>query len=113
MIDWLDLLAVQGTRKSLLQHHNSEASIFGCSCGSSGTESACNAGDLGLIPGSGRSPGEGKGYPCQYSGLENSRDWIVHEVAETQMQLSDFHFHFTFSLLMVQLSHLYLTAEKP
>ena len=39
-----------------------------------GKESACNAGDLGLIPGLGRSPGEGKGYPLQYSGLENSMD---------------------------------------
>ena len=99
MIDWLDLLAVQGTRKSLLQHHNSEASIFGCSCGSSGKESACNAGDLGLIPGLGRPPGEEKGYAGQYSGLENSMDWIVHEVAKSQTQLSDFHFHFTLSLL--------------
>ena len=50
-------------------------------------------GDLGLIPGSGRSPGEGKGYPLQYSGLENSMDCIVHEVAKNQIQLSDFHFH--------------------
>ena len=41
-------------------------------CGSAGNESACNAGDLGLIPGLGRSPGGGKGYPLQYSGLENS-----------------------------------------
>ena len=41
--------------------------------GSAGKESTCNAGDLGLIPGLGRSPGEGKGYPLQYSGLENSR----------------------------------------
>ena len=40
--------------------------------GSDGKESACNEGDLGLIPGLGRSPGEGKGYPLQYSGLENS-----------------------------------------
>ena len=47
-----------------------------------GKESACNAGDPGLIPGLGRSPGEGKGYPVQYSGLENSRDCIVHGVAE-------------------------------
>ena len=38
--------------------------------GSDGKESICNAGDLGLIPGLGRSPGEGKGYPLQYSGLE-------------------------------------------
>ena len=42
--------------------------------GSAGKESACNAGDLGLIPGSGRSPGEGKIYPLQYSGLENPMD---------------------------------------
>ena len=40
--------------------------------GSAGKESACNFGDLGSIPGLGRSPGEGKGYPLQYSGLENS-----------------------------------------
>ena len=42
--------------------------------GSAGKESVCNAGDLGSIPGLGRSPGEGKGYPCQYSGPENSMD---------------------------------------
>ena len=42
-----------------------------------GKESACNAGDLGSIPGLGRSPGEGKGYPLQYSGLEDSMDCIV------------------------------------
>ena len=41
-------------------------------------ESACNVGDLGSIPRLGRSPGEGKGYPFQYSGLENSMDGIVH-----------------------------------
>ena len=46
-------------------------------------ESACNAGDLGLIPESGRSPGEGNGYPLQYSGLENSMDSIVHGVAKS------------------------------
>ena len=45
-------------------------------------ESACNGGDLGSIPGLGRSPGEGKGYPLQYSGLENSMDSVVHGVAE-------------------------------
>jgi len=59
-------------------------------CGSAGKESACNAGDLGLIPGLGRSPGEGKGYPLQYSGLENPMDCILHGVAESQTQLSDF-----------------------
>ena len=52
------------------------------SCGSAGKESACNVGDLGLIPGLGRSPGEGKGFPLQYSGLENSLDCIVHGVTE-------------------------------
>ena len=47
-------------------------------------KSACNVGDLGLIPGLGRSPGEGKGYPLQYSGLDNSMDCIVHGVANSQ-----------------------------
>ena len=63
--------------------------------GSASKESACNAGDLGSIPGLGRFPGEGKGYPIQYSGLENSMDFIVHGVAKSQTQLSDFHFLFT------------------
>ena len=49
---------------------------MGFPCGSAGKDSACNAGDLGSIPGLGRSPGEGKGYPFQYSGLENSMDCI-------------------------------------
>ena len=57
-----------------------------------GKESTCNAGDPGLIPGLGRSPGEGKGYPLQYSGLENSMDCIVHGVTKSRTQLSDFHF---------------------
>ena len=55
------------------------------------TESACNAGDLGSVPGFGRSPGEGKSYPLQYSGLENSMDCIVHGVTKSWTQLSDFH----------------------
>ena len=49
-----------------------------------GKESACNAGDPGSIPGSGRSPEEGIGYPLQYSGLENSMDCIVYGVAKSQ-----------------------------
>ena len=61
--------------------------------GLAGKELACNAGDLGLIPGLGRSPGEGKGYPLQYSGLENSMNCIVHGVAKSWTRLSDFHFH--------------------
>ena len=111
-IDWFALLAIQGTLKSLPQHHSSNASILQCSAfftvqfshqymttgetialtrwifvgkvmsllfntfsrfimgflgSSAGKESACNAGDFGSIPGSGRSPGEGLGYPLQYS----------------------------------------------
>ena len=54
-------------------------------------ESAYNVGDLGLIPGLGRSPGEGKGYPLQYSGLENSMDCLVHGVAKSRTRLSGFH----------------------
>ena len=51
--------------------------------GSDGKESACNAGDQGSVPGLGRSPVEGKGYPLQYSGLENSMDCIVHGVTKS------------------------------
>ena len=57
--------------------------------GSDGKESACTMGDLGSIPGLGRSPGERKGYPLQYSGLENSMDCIVPGVAKSWTQLSD------------------------
>ena len=55
-----------------------------------GKESACNAGDLGSIPGLGRSPGEGKGYPLQSSGLENSMDYTAHGGTKSQTRLSDF-----------------------
>ena len=51
---------------------------------SAGKESPCNAGDLGSIPGSAKSPGEGKGYPLQYSGQENSMDSIVHGVTKSR-----------------------------
>ena len=61
--------------------------------GSAGKESACNAGDLGSIPGMGKSPEVGNGYPLQYSGLENSMDHIVHGVTKSPTRLSDFHFH--------------------
>ena len=50
---------------------------IGFPCGSAGKESTCNAEDMGSNPGLGRSPGEGKGDPLQYSGLENSMDCIV------------------------------------
>ena len=66
--------------------------LWGFPCGSAGKECTCKAGDLGSIPGLGRPPGEGDSYPLQYSGLEKSMDCIVHGVAETRTQLSDFHF---------------------
>ena len=61
-------------------------------CGSAGKESTCNVEDLGSITGLGRPLREGKGYPLQYSGLENFMDCIVHGVAKSWTQLSDFHF---------------------
>ena len=69
--------------------------FLGFSCGSAGKEFPCNVGDLGLIPGLGRSPGEGKVYPLQHSGLENSMGCIVHGVTKSRTLLSDFHFTFT------------------
>ena len=65
---------------------------LGCPGGSAGKESACKAGDLGSIPGLGRSPGEGKGYPLQHSGVENSMDYTAHGVPNSRTQLSNFHF---------------------
>ena len=64
--------------------------FLGFPYGSAGKESAFNVGDLDSILGLGRSPGEGKGYPLQYSGLENSMDYIG--VTKSCTQLSDFHF---------------------
>ena len=70
---------------------------MGFSCGSVGKKkSACNAGNLSLIPGLGRSPREGRGYPLQYSGLENSMGSIVHGVTKSLTCLSDFHFTYTY-----------------
>ena len=68
--------------------------FWGFPGGSDGKESACIVGDLGLIPGSGRSPRKGNGYPLQYSCLDNPMDrgasWAaVHGVAKSQTQLSD------------------------
>ena len=64
------------------------------SCGSASKESSCNVVDLGSIPGLGRCPGEGKGYPLQYSGLENSMDYIVHGVAKCRTGLEQLSLHF-------------------
>ena len=68
-----------------------EKGFLGFPCGLAGKEFARNAGNLGSIPGLGRSPGEGKGYPLQCSGLENSMDCILHGVTMSQTQLRDFH----------------------
>ena len=67
--------------------------------------SACNAGDLGLIPGRGRFSGEGNGNPLQYSCLENSMDggawWVtVHEVAKSRTQLSNFTFFLVRNIML-------------
>ena len=67
--------------------------------GSAGNESACSAGGLGSIPGLGRPPGGGKGYPLQYSGLENSMGCMVHGVATSRTGLSDFHCKYLTHLL--------------
>ena len=58
-----------------------------------GKQSTCKAGDPRSIPRLGRSTGDGKGYPLQYSGLENSMDCIAHKVTKNLTQLSNFHFH--------------------
>ena len=68
--------------------------ILGFPGGSDGKELACNAGDLGLIPGLERSSGEGKGYLLQCSGLENSMDYKVHCLAKSWTRLSDCQKHF-------------------
>ena len=66
--------------------------FMGFPCGSASKESNSNVGDLGSILGLGKSPGEGQGYPLQYSGLENPMDCIVPGVVKSWTQLSDFHF---------------------
>ena len=73
--------------------NSQEFSHQGNPWGSAGEKSAYNAGDLGSISGLGKSPGEGNGYPLQYSGLENSMDYLVHGVAKSWTQLSNFHSH--------------------
>ena len=89
------------------------AYIGGFPGGSEVKVSACNAGDLGSIPGLGRSPGEGNGNPLQYSCLENPMDrgawWAtVHGVAKSQTGLSDFTFTFTSVLIYFIYSDVYL-----
>jgi len=64
--------------------------------GSADKESDCNVGDLGLIPGLGRSLGEENSYPLQYSSLENSMDCIVHVIAKNKIRLSGVHFQYIY-----------------
>ena len=77
------------------------SSILGLPCGSVGKESTCSVGDLGLIRRSGRCPGEGKGYPLQYSGLENSVDCTVHEVTKSDYTMSSVYYSFTFLFVFI------------
>ena len=79
--------------------------------GSASKEAARNSGDLGSIPGLGRSPGEGKGYRLQYSGLGNSMDCIIHGVTKNRIWLSDFHFHFFFFSLNYPTNALFSTQH--
>ena len=72
-----------GQEDPLEKGQATHSSILGFPCGSAGKEFACNVGDLGSISGLGRSPGEGKGYPLQYSDLENSMDGIVYGVSKS------------------------------
>ena len=66
--------------------------FLGFPCVSAGKESTGTEGDLGSVPGLGRSPGKGKGYSPQYSGLENSMYCLVYGVSKSWTRLSDFHF---------------------
>ena len=66
-------------------------------------------GDLGLIPGLGRSTREGKGYPLQYSGIENSMDCIIYGVAKSRTRLSNFHNDTVMNILVF--THLGIVAQ--
>ena len=78
------LVRFLGREDALEKGLTTHSSILGLPCGSAGKESACNVGDLGFIPGLGRSPGERKGYLLQYSGLENSMDCMVHGATKSR-----------------------------
>ena len=91
-------------KPSLKDFEHSLTSMVGFPCGSAHKEYICNVGYLGSIPGLGRSPGEGKTYPLQYSGLENNRDCIVCGVAKSRTRLSNFHFFTTSATWEARLS---------
>ena len=83
------LVQFLGWEDPLEKGQATHSSILGLPCGSVGNESTCHAGDPGLVPGLGRSSGDGKGSTLQYAGLENSMDCMVHGVAKSQTRLSD------------------------
>ena len=89
---WAAVYGVAQNQTWLKWFSSSSNPILGFPGGSAGKESACNVGDLGSIPGLGRFPGEGKGYPLLYSGLENSMDCIVPWGGKSRTWLSDFYF---------------------
>ena len=78
------LVRLLGREDPLEKGNATHSSILGLSCGSAGEESTCDLGGLGLIPGLGRSPGEGKGFSFLFSGLENSMDYIACRAAKSQ-----------------------------
>ena len=86
---------IRGSERSAGEADRLPTPVFlGFPGGSAGKETARNDGDLGSTPGLGRSPGEGKGYPLQYSGLENS-ECIVYGVAKSRTGQRDFHFTYS------------------
>ena len=85
--EWLEeakIRELNGGKVGVKNTFAGRQATLGFPCGSAVKESACKAGDLGSVPALERSPGEGKGYPLQYSGLENSMDSIVDSVAESR-----------------------------
>ena len=101
---------LQFPRDSFMKYLSFQLGFTG---GSDGKESACSARDLGLIAGSGRSPGEGNGNPLQYSCLENSKDteawWVSrnHGVPKSWTELSDQHFHFFTNFIVKSINRIY------
>ena len=84
MITILQYISVSNQHIVLPKLTQYYTSIVGFLGGSDGKESACNTGDMGLIPGLGRSPREGNGYPLEYSCLENSTDRGAHRVTQSR-----------------------------
>ena len=108
-----NLLAMQETPVQFLGQEDplekgkaTHSSILGLLCGSAGKDSACNTGNLGSIPGLGRSLGEGKGFPLQYSGLENSVDYTSPWGCKESDTTEQFSLHSTLISTLYALSHL-------